>query len=194
MNMLVAELAFDDAGQASVSFGEHRLAVPDIVLRKRPALKRYDGRRLVLGIRPEDMEDAEIVGAADGSTLRSVADLVEAMGADVMVHFPVDAEPVRTEDREPLGPGVRLRARRRRAAPCWSAGSARAPGSSRASPSTVRVDTEGLHFFDLGHRPLDLAVTECDGKQVPRRAGHGGSRRLTGCGGPAPHARRPGPT
>jgi multiple sugar transport system ATP-binding protein len=148
MNMIVATLGFDDEGQASVSFGEHWLAVPEIVLRKRPALKRYDGRRVALGIRPEDMEDAEIVGGVHGSTLVSVADLVEAMGADVMVHFPVDAEQVRTEDR------VRLD---RESGPVRAAtGGTLLVG--RFSPRsrvfvgqqvTVRVDTEGLHFFDL---------------------------------------------
>ena len=148
MNMLVAELTFDDAGQASVSFGEHRLAVPDIVLRKRPALKRYDGRRLVLGIRPEDMEDAEIVGGADGSTLASVADLVEAMGADAMVHFPVDAEQVRTEDREKLD----RESGYARAASGGALLVGRFSPRTRifeGQPVTVRVDTEGLHFFDL---------------------------------------------
>jgi multiple sugar transport system ATP-binding protein len=148
MNMVVAELAFDDAGDASVSFGGHRLAVPEIVLRKRPALKGYDGRRVALGIRPEDMDDAEIVGGADGSTLVSVADLVEAMGADAMVHFPVDAEQVRTEDREKLDrESGHVRA---------AAGGALLVGrfSPRTrifegQPVTVRVDTEGLHFFDL---------------------------------------------
>jgi multiple sugar transport system ATP-binding protein len=148
MNMVVARLDFDDTGQASVSFGEHWLAVPDIVLLKRPALKRYDGRRVALGIRPEDMEDAEIVGGAHGSTLVSNADLVEAMGADMMVHFPVDAEQVRTEDREKLD---------------RESGHVRAATGGtllvgRFSPRTrifdgqrvtVRVDTEGLHFFDL---------------------------------------------
>jgi len=148
MNMVVARLDFDDAGQASVSFGEHWLAVPEIVLHKRPALKRYDGRRVALGIRPEDMEDAEIVGGVHGSTLVSVADLVEAMGADVMVHFPVDAEQVRTEDR------VRLD-RESGQVPTPTGGAllvGRFSPRSRVfvgQQVTVRVDTEGLHFFDL---------------------------------------------
>jgi multiple sugar transport system ATP-binding protein len=148
MNMVIADLAFDDAGQASVAFGGHRLAVPEVVLHRRPALKRYDGQRVAVGVRPEDMEDAGIVGAAEGSTLVSVADLVEAMGADVMVHFPVDAEPVRTADREILD---------RESGPVRTA----AGGSVlvgrfgprtrifEGQPVTVRVDTEGLHFFDL---------------------------------------------
>jgi multiple sugar transport system ATP-binding protein len=148
MNTVIADLAFADAGQASVTFGGHRLAVPESVLHRRPALKRYDGGRVGLGIRPEDMEDARVVGTAEGSNLVSVADLVEAMGADVMVHFPVDAEPVRTEDREAL---------ERESGPVRAAaGSSVLVGrfSPRTrifegQPVTVRVDTDNLHFFDL---------------------------------------------
>jgi multiple sugar transport system ATP-binding protein len=149
MNMVVAEFDVDDAGRAAVSFGGHRLAVPGIVLRKRPALAAYAGRRVVLGIRPEDMEDATIVDGPEDRTLVSVADLVEAMGADVMVHFPVDAEQARTEEREKLDrESGHVRA---------AAGGALLVGrfSPRTrifegQPVTVRVDTEGLHFFDLG--------------------------------------------
>ena len=148
MNMIAADLAFDADGQASVSFGEHRLVVPESVLRARPALQRYDGRRVAVGIRPEDMQDAGLVGAVQGSTLESVADLVEAMGADVMVHFPVDAAPVRIADRADL---------ERESGRVGTAGSGsvlvgRFSPRTRVfegQPVTVRVDTEGLHFFDL---------------------------------------------
>jgi multiple sugar transport system ATP-binding protein len=146
MNMIAADLAFDADGQASVSFGAHRLAVPRSVLRERPALERYDGRRVAVGIRPEDMQDAGIAGAVDGSTLVSVADLVEAMGADVMVHFPVDAAPARTAHREDLD---------RESGRATTAGSVLVGRFSprtrvfEGQPVTVRVDTEGLHFFDL---------------------------------------------
>jgi multiple sugar transport system ATP-binding protein len=96
------------------------------------------------------MDDAGIVDGPEGSTLTSVADLVEAMGADVMVHFPVDAEQARTEERETLD---------------RESGRLRAPGGALlvgrfsprtrifvGQPITVRVDTEGLHFFDLDTR------------------------------------------
>ena len=41
MNMVTAELEFDDRGDASVGFGPHRLSVPQSVLHKRPALRHY---------------------------------------------------------------------------------------------------------------------------------------------------------
>ncbi|MHA6623602.1 ABC transporter ATP-binding protein [Pseudonocardia sp. DLS-67] len=147
MNMLIAAFDVDDAGRAAVSFGGQRLAVPEIVLRRRPALHAYAGRRLVLGIRPEDMDDATVVGGAEGSTVDSVADLVEAMGADVMVHFPVAAEQARTEERETLD----RESGRVRAADGGTLLVGRFGPRTRVfegQPITVRVDTEGLHFFD----------------------------------------------
>jgi multiple sugar transport system ATP-binding protein len=146
MNMVVAR--FDvDAGGAAVSFGRHRLGVPEIVLRKRPALAGYAGRGVVLGIRPEDMDDAALVDGPEGSTLDSVADLVEAMGADVMVHFPVDAEQARSEEHETLD----RESGRVRAADGGALLVGRFSPRTRifeGQPITVRVDTEGLHFFD----------------------------------------------
>jgi multiple sugar transport system ATP-binding protein len=117
------------------------------VLRRRPALQAYAGRRLVLGIRPEDMDDASVVGGPQDSTLDSVADLVEAMGADVMVHFPVAAEQARTEERETLD----RESGRVRAADGGALLVGRFGPRTRVfegQPITVRVDTEGLHFFD----------------------------------------------
>jgi multiple sugar transport system ATP-binding protein len=150
MNMFAADLEIDDAGRVVVRFGAHRIEVPAGVLHRRPELRRYAGRRLVVGIRPEDLEDAEIAadGASDGAVLRSVADLVEAMGSDVMVHFVIDAEPIKTEEQEKLAQEA--------------GGLGETPASTvvvgRFSPRTrvfegqqlaVRVDTENMHFFDI---------------------------------------------
>jgi multiple sugar transport system ATP-binding protein len=148
MNMIAATLSVEDDGAAAVVFGSHRLTVPPAVLHKRPALRGYAGRRVVVGIRPEDMSDAETSPGGEGTVLHSVADLVEAMGADVMVHFPVDAEPVRTADRESLE-------RDSGAVGTPTSGTvlvARFSPRTRlfeGRPTTVRVDVENLHFFDL---------------------------------------------
>ena len=148
MNMLAGTLTVDPSGTAHVAFGHHELTVPPSALHARPALKDYDGRRIAVGIRPEDMEDAETAGRAAGVTLSSVADLVEAMGSDVMVHFPIDAEPVKTEDSAVLDEEA-------------GSGGAR-PGATvftgrfsprthvfEGQPITVRVDVERMHYFDM---------------------------------------------
>ena len=87
MNLVEAELMADDGGLA-VRFGEHALRLGRRVLAERPALAGYAGRRVILGFRPEDLEDSTLVpGAPGGATLRIVTDIREDMGSEVYVHF-----------------------------------------------------------------------------------------------------------
>ncbi len=106
MNMVEAELARADGGLL-VSFGGFRLGVPEEVVAERPGLLRYEGRRVVLGIRPEDMEDASLASdAPEDRRLSAVVDLREALGSQVIVHFTVQAPPVLTEDVRELATDV----------------------------------------------------------------------------------------
>ena len=59
MNIVEATLARTN-GRSTLEFGGYRLAVPDEVLAARPALKGYEGKQVIVGIRPEDMEDAAL--------------------------------------------------------------------------------------------------------------------------------------
>ncbi|HEY3183767.1 MAG TPA: sn-glycerol-3-phosphate ABC transporter ATP-binding protein UgpC, partial [Gaiellaceae bacterium] len=105
MNVAEAELVRADGGLA-VRFGEDaRLAIPPAVLEARPALAAYEGRRLAVGIRPEDIEDAAFVeGDVTGRTLDATLDIREDMGSEVYAHFPVTAKPVVTDEiRQALG-------------------------------------------------------------------------------------------
>ncbi|MDQ1516630.1 MAG: multiple sugar transport system ATP-binding protein [Actinomycetota bacterium] len=126
MNVVTAALTTAD-GRVNASFGEHRLAVPEAVLARRPGARSLiaAGGEVVVGIRPEDIEDAEFVpGAGPDELLAVTVDLAEPLGAETIVHFEV-------------GPGV--------------------PFTARLSPrTTVRagrpvklaVDIERLHLFD----------------------------------------------
>jgi multiple sugar transport system ATP-binding protein len=90
INLVEAELARSD-GQISVSFGEHRLAVDDAA-QTRSDLERYVGRPILLGIRPEDMEDASLVtDTPPDRRLATTCDLTEPLGAEVLVYFTVAA-------------------------------------------------------------------------------------------------------
>src|SRR5947199_7159181 len=51
MNLIEAELA-DRGGDLVARFGPHELALPAEVVAQRPALRRYAGRQVALGIRP----------------------------------------------------------------------------------------------------------------------------------------------
>ncbi|NGY65953.1 sn-glycerol-3-phosphate ABC transporter ATP-binding protein UgpC [Lentzea sp. NEAU-D13] len=149
MNLVSARLDEND-GRFWVSLNSDALLLPESVLRQRPALREYVGRDVVVGIRPEDMEDTALADAREGEILHSVADLVEAMGSDVLVHFPVDVPPVVTDDTRELA---------------RDAGTDDLPKTSgkgtvlvgRFSPRTriyegqpvaAWVDTSRLHFFD----------------------------------------------
>src|SRR5712692_3095444 len=92
MNLVEAELIQRHEGLAA-RFGPHELAVTSEYLASRPSLRAHTGRRIVLGIRPEDIEEG--TGPAD-ARLTVTVDIREDMGAEVYLHFGIDTPPVRT--------------------------------------------------------------------------------------------------
>jgi multiple sugar transport system ATP-binding protein len=89
MNMVNGRLTRADGG-FRVSFGESSLAIDDVVLAERPALQAYENADVILGIRPEDLEDAAFAGdASPERTIDTICSLREALGSEVLVHFPV---------------------------------------------------------------------------------------------------------
>ncbi len=151
MNMLEATLDRENGGLA-VRLGGQRLSLGEHVLQARPALQRYEGRQVILGIRPEDLEDAE--HAADRPSdecLKGEVSLTEALGSEIMVHFTVDASPAYTDDVRELAKDAGNEA----AAEARDAGEATLVGRfdprskvSIGEQATVAVDTRSLHFFD----------------------------------------------
>jgi multiple sugar transport system ATP-binding protein len=136
MNLVEASV-----GEGQVTFGPHTLPVD------RPELKPYAGRRIALGIRPED------IGAGDdGAALDVTVDIREDMGAEVFLHFAVDAPPVTTEEtREVLGDEA-LAAAEEQTHHHGSPFIARVERGTRAregEPLRLGVDLRRLHFFDL---------------------------------------------
>ena len=98
MNLVHARVAPWD-GSLAVEVGGFHLPVPPEVMHARPALRSYEGQTVILGIRPEDMEDASLVSDAPAERrIRSTVELREALGSDVLVHFSLDAAPAVTED------------------------------------------------------------------------------------------------
>jgi multiple sugar transport system ATP-binding protein len=155
MNMFGGRLASGENGDLRVLLGEQELALTPEFVDSYPTLRGYVDQKVVVGIRPEDMADAALLDPEDippGSTLNSVAELVEAMGSDVMVHFTIEAEPVLTEDMVELArdtdKGVNVTEK---------ASSGHTVATARFDPRTsvnagdsltTRVDTDKLHFFD----------------------------------------------
>jgi multiple sugar transport system ATP-binding protein len=150
MNLLQGDLTGSE-DDLRLTVGGQELRLGADVLERRPALRDYIGHSIVVGIRPEDMEDAELSEAPEGARLTSSAELVEAMGSDVLVHFRMEASAVVTEDTKELA----------RDSGTDALGTLETPHTivvARFSPRTrvkvgdplaIRVDTSRLHFFDL---------------------------------------------
>jgi multiple sugar transport system ATP-binding protein len=154
MNLLQGSLSKVD-GSLAVKVGTYTLAVPPEVLAARPALESYDGREIVLGIRPEDMEDASLASDVPvDRRIRVKIDLHEALGSDVVVHFTIDAPQAITEDVKELAVDVgqeALEKVKQEAEGGTSTMIARLSPRTRARPGDeidLAVDTARLHFFD----------------------------------------------
>jgi multiple sugar transport system ATP-binding protein len=154
MNMVEATLARTD-GSMTIEFGGYRLGVPDDVVSARPDLKGYEGKQVIVGIRPEDMEDASLVPEAPTDRrISSSAILREALGADVLVHFVIKAPAVMTEDAKELATDVgaeAIEAVERGAMAGESTFLARLNPRTKVQkgePIELVVDVTRLHFFD----------------------------------------------
>jgi multiple sugar transport system ATP-binding protein len=143
MNLVEAELVADD-GRLSARFGPHVVTVPD------GRMQRYAGRRVALGIRPEDIADH--AASADGDTIEVTVDIREDMGSEVFLHFAVDAPPVASEElKEIVGDEAIAAAEvqtHHHGSP-FIARVARDAAGREGEKTRLRVDTRRLHFFDL---------------------------------------------
>jgi multiple sugar transport system ATP-binding protein len=98
MNMVEATLRRSN-GDLVAGFGSSELVLDPALVQARPDLKRYEDRLVVLGIRPEAIEDEAFAGGdSRGRRLEATVDLLESLGSEALVHFHVDVPPVVTED------------------------------------------------------------------------------------------------
>ena len=153
MNLAEATVSRSD-GRMFVEFGGNRLALDDKVVQDRPALEAFVNRRVILGIRPEDMEDAELKsGASEDHRIPTRVDLREDMGSEVLMHFTVNVPPVLTEDTKELiaALGEDVSTLELAEQSNTTTFIAKFDANTRAEEGSriqVFVDTRGLHFFD----------------------------------------------
>jgi multiple sugar transport system ATP-binding protein len=150
MNLVAVDLARADGGLVA-RFGEHQLRLDDSILSARPALARFEGKRVILGIRPEDIEDAAIAGAANGGRIAAVVDIREDLGSEVLIHFGIGAAAVRGEDVAAAVGEEALEATAVQAREKGNVFVARIDRETRAAerePIELAVNTKRLHFFD----------------------------------------------
>jgi multiple sugar transport system ATP-binding protein len=87
------------------------------------------GGDVVVGIRPEHLEDAELAGPANGRIeLEAPVTLAEPVGAEVIAHFELDTQPILAKDCT-----ARLNSR---------------TTASRGGLLRLVVDPASLYFFD----------------------------------------------
>jgi multiple sugar transport system ATP-binding protein len=151
MNLVGADLEREN-GTLFARFGEHRLRVDDEVLSARPDLKRFEGKPLILGIRPEDLEDAELASEAPADRRFSAQiDIREDMGSEVYVHFGSGGRPVRGKDVAAAIGEEAIEATEAQTKGKGSLFVARVGRTSRAREGgkvDLLVTTPRLHFFD----------------------------------------------
>jgi multiple sugar transport system ATP-binding protein len=91
INLVEAELERADGG-LWVKFGEHRLPIDDKLASRHSGLEGYVGKTVMLGIRPEDFEDIALEpDTPPERRLKTICDLTEPLGSEVLVHFTVSA-------------------------------------------------------------------------------------------------------
>jgi multiple sugar transport system ATP-binding protein len=169
MNFASADLVRDDG--AAVTFAGYKLPVPASVISGKTGLDQYFGKKVILGIRPSDFEDAAF-GDAAWPRIDVTAGVTEGLGTEIHAIFTIDAPPVehasitsaaRGDDDEDdtvtaLAGGKSL----------WTARVSSRSAVRPGAPLQLAIDTTRLHFFDpatgesIGHplsSPLAAAAT-----------------------------------
>jgi multiple sugar transport system ATP-binding protein len=145
MNLIEARL-HRDGDRWDVDLGGHHVRVRAETLGDRPALAGFADRPVIVGVRPENIQDVAFVQQVDPEAMLDVeVELREELGSEVDVLFrpgaaPVVATPVATGDEEDVGATIRS-----------STMIARLDPRSKASEGKrirLQVDTSALHFFD----------------------------------------------
>jgi len=149
MNLLRAQLTRAGDGM-SIELGDTTLKLPASLVGHRPHLAEHVGSEVIVGIRPEDIEDAALLPAANGTSLDVRVTLAEALGAEVIAHFPLAA-------RSAAGTASLVAARGAESPLLETVTDGGTVLTARLGPRTnaqsgeplrVSIDVERLHFFD----------------------------------------------
>jgi multiple sugar transport system ATP-binding protein len=150
MNMVDATVERRNGGVV-VAFGGQQLSIDSDSIAHRPALKGYEGRNVILGIRPEHLEEASLVAdAPPDRRLRGNVELREALGSELMVHFTVEgAQAPQTEEAKELARDTGADAEVLQTGGVLFVGRFGARADvAEGKAVEVGVDTSALHFFD----------------------------------------------
>ncbi|MEE8601150.1 ABC transporter ATP-binding protein [Euzebya tangerina] len=139
MNVFETTVTVEDE-QVRLNVGSQTITSDQDLLNKRPEFAAHDGRRLIAGIRPENLHDATL-RSGDEPTITGTAELVEALGSEVICHMDVGITAVDTgdPDREDVHAGQ----------PTLMIGSLHGLSTVQAGDQVeIAVEMDRLHFFD----------------------------------------------
>jgi multiple sugar transport system ATP-binding protein len=155
MNMLDATIQRAN-GDLTAKIGDQMIALGPETLAQRPALEGYVGKDVIIGIRPEDLEDAALEpGAPSDRLLHGRLELREALGSEIMAHFAIQAAHAETDEMRELAqdagapegtPQIGVSENEAVIVGRFGARSRVQPGEQLIAV----VDTRALHFFDPG--------------------------------------------
>jgi multiple sugar transport system ATP-binding protein len=155
MNLL--EATIEQRGDGLVcNLGQDVLTVPERVANAKPRLREYVGRRVAIGIRPEDAYDESSAPHTEAARLTGEIVTSEALGPEVLAYADVTAIPVIREEvleglvdaeEAEVVAGIKAEPGSRKATVVGRlrAGTRFRPGD----PIELAIDTGKLHFFDL---------------------------------------------
>jgi multiple sugar transport system ATP-binding protein len=151
-SMNLVEATIGRAGERyTATIGSDTIVLDDEALEAHPAIRNFDGRMVVLGVRPESLDDAAIeTDSPPDRRLRGSVVLTEALGSEILVHVSIDARAALTEELRELEEDIE-------GAPSESDQERSTIIVCRFNPRSrvqvgdtvqIAVDTRSLHFFD----------------------------------------------
>jgi multiple sugar transport system ATP-binding protein len=152
MNMLDATIQQSN-GDLRAKIGEQTISLGQETISQRPGLKAYAGKQVIIGIRPEDLEDAALEPSAPADRrLKGRLELREALGSEIMAHFAIKAAHAETDEMRELAadagttdsPQIGVQENEAVVVGRFGPRSRIAPGDEVVAV----VDTRALHFFD----------------------------------------------
>jgi multiple sugar transport system ATP-binding protein len=153
MNFVASRLERDGDEGASISVGGQKLKIAKAALSQRAELERFFDQEVIVGLRPQDFEEARFASSESQGRFKAIVDLVESLGTQTLIHFVVDAPPVDTEEMKELAEDagavdVGYEGESGGAKSRFVAEVDPKAQVSRGDAIELAVDTTQIHFFD----------------------------------------------
>ncbi len=82
-----------------IALSTFSVPLPDNAFERSPALKAFEGKTVIFGIRPEDLYDSKLGSGSHYPTVPATVKSIEELGSDWIVHLNIDA--VRVDSGDP---------------------------------------------------------------------------------------------